>query len=93
MNLKIDATNLVTKHSLVVTDQGVEFMETAALGGVRRFTFDQIDAVLRSSQNVLSFQVGQETFKIPMRPDDALHRTATARLVAEVRRTLRRAGA
>lgn len=87
MNLKIDASTLVTRHYLVISDRGVEFCETAALGSVRHFRFEQIEAVLRSVNSVLSFQVGRETFKIPIRPDNAMHSTAVARLIAEARRT------
>lgn len=91
MKLKIVASTLITRHYLLVTDQGVEFCETAALGSPRRFRFEQIEAVLRSVSSVLSFQVGRETFRIPIRPDNAMHRAAVARLVSEARRTVRHA--
>ena len=89
MNLKISASSLVTNHYLEITDAGVTFCETAAFGGTRKFTYDQIEAVLRGN-SVLSFQVGRETFKIPIKADNPAHRAAVARLVSEARRTVRR---
>jgi hypothetical protein len=88
VKLKIVASTLVTRHYLLVTEQGVEFCETAAFGSARRFRFDQIEAVLRGVNSVLSFQVGRETFRIPIRPDNTMHRAAVARLVSEARRTV-----
>lgn len=90
MNLKINANTIVTRHYLEISDRGVEYCQTATIGGVRKFTYDQIDAVLRGANSVLSFQVGRETFKIPIKQDNATHRAAVARLVSEARRTLRR---
>ncbi len=89
MKLKIDASDLVTRHYLEVSDRGIEYCQTSAFGGVRRFRFDQVDAVLRG-QGKLSFQIGRETFKIPIRLENGMHRATMARLVSEVRRTLRR---
>jgi hypothetical protein len=89
VKLKIVASTLITRHYLSITDQGVEFCETAALGSPRRFRFEQIEAVLQSVTSVLSFQVGRETFRIPIRPHNAMHRAAVARLVSEARRTVR----
>ncbi|HWW60442.1 MAG TPA: hypothetical protein VN181_03650 [Thermoanaerobaculia bacterium] len=91
MNLRISAGSLVTNHYLEVTDTGVVFCETAAFGGIRNFSYEQIDAVLRGPTSV-SFQVGGETYRIPIKPDSAAHRAAVARLVSEARRTVRRVG-
>ena len=88
MNLKISASNLLMNHYLEVTDHGVVFCESA-VGGVQRFAYDQIVAVLRGPAS-LSFQVGHQTFKIPIKPDNAAHRAVAARLVSEARRTVRR---
>lgn len=87
MNLKIDASNLVVRHYLTVSDKGVEFCETAALGTPRRFRFEEVDAVLRG-EGKLSFQAGGVTYKIAMDDSNALHRAAAARLVSEARRTV-----
>lgn len=89
MNLKITASNLVTRHYLAVRDEGVEFCETAALGSARRFRFEQIDAVFRGGGKI-AFQVGQEIFKIPVDDRNGMHRATVARLVAEARRTVRK---
>jgi len=93
VNLKINASNLVTRHYLEISDRGVEYCETVSVGGVRRFRFDQIAAILRGVNSVLSFQVGHEIFKIPIQADNAMHRAAVARFVSEVRRTVQRTGA
>ncbi|HVR39215.1 MAG TPA: hypothetical protein VMU84_08960 [Thermoanaerobaculia bacterium] len=87
MNHKINASTLVTRHTLEVSDTGVEF--AAAHGTPRNFRFDEIVAVLRSAES-LSFQVGEETFRIPIKADSAAHRAVATRLASEVRRTVRR---
>lgn len=89
MNLKIKANTLVTKHYLEVTDTGVTYLETAGLGSPVKFTFDQIDAVLRTD-TLLSVQVGRSIYKIPISATNALHRSAAARLVSEARRAVRK---
>lgn len=89
MNLKINAGTLVGKHFLEVTDTGVVFMESSAFGSTKKFSFDQIDAVLRSD-TLLSVQVGRDLYRIPISPQNALHRSAMARLVSEARRSVRK---
>ncbi len=89
MNLRITANTLVTKRYLEVTESGVTFCETAIAGGVRRFTFEEIDAVVRGGDSGLSLQVGREIFKIPIDYNNAAHRAVVARLVSELRRTAR----
>ena len=68
MALVIRASSFFTKRYLKVTDWGVDFMETAALGGRRKFAYGQIDFVLMSPSFVLSFQVGNEVFSIQTKP-------------------------
>ncbi len=70
MALKISTSDPVTQRSLAVADDGVEFCETALLGGKRRFRFEEIDSVLLSPKGLLSFQVGREIFSIPVRRGD-----------------------
>ena len=85
MAFKIKANTAFTVRFLQVTSKGVVFQETAALGGKRRFTFDQIDAILMNPGNVLSFQVGNEVFSIPTRPDKKAHQAAIDELLQQVR--------
>ena len=83
MALKIKASSLFTARYLKVTDTGVVFQETAALGGKRRFNFSEIAYVLMSPSSELSFQVGNEIFSIPVK---AKHQPVIAALLDGVRR-------
>jgi hypothetical protein len=78
--LKIRANSFFVNRYLKVTDTGVIFVETAAMGGKRKFNFGQIDYLLMSPSNVLSFQVGHEVFSIPIRPKKARHQQAVQQL-------------
>jgi hypothetical protein len=88
MNLKIDASNLLVRHYLTISDTGIEFCETAALGSPRKFRFEEVEAVLRG-EGKLSFQAGGVTYKIAVDDSNGMHRAAAARLVSEARRTIR----
>ena len=85
MALQISASSLVTNHYLVVESDGVKFAETA-VGGARRFRFRDIECILMSPENRLSFQVGKEVFSIPTKPGDQKHQEVIATLVHEVKR-------
>ena len=89
MKMRISANTLVTRHYLEVTDSGVTFCETAALGGVRHLTFEEIDAVTRGADAGLGLQVGRDILRIPIDYNKADHRAVVARLVSELRRTAR----
>ncbi len=83
--LRINASTLVTKHVLEVTDAGIVWCESSLFGGKTLIPFKAVDAVLRGPRS-LSLQVQRKIYKIPIK-DDARHRAAIARLVAECRRT------
>ena len=87
MSLKISNNSLFEKHFLSVDSDGLKFYNSGLLGS-RRFRFNQIETVLLSPTNVLSFQVGNEVFSIPTKPDDQKHRNVIDFLVQEVRRTM-----
>jgi hypothetical protein len=87
MSLKITSSSLITKHYLIVDSGGVKFYESAAWGGAKRFQFNQIECVLMAPDHKLSFQVGNEVFSIPTKPDNAKHKAAIDALLQEVRRT------
>lgn len=87
MSFRISNNSLMQKHYLEVDSSGLNFFY-GTLSGARRFRFHEIDAVLLSSNHTLSFQVGNEVFTIPTKPDDADHRNVIDFLVQEVQRTL-----
>ena len=81
MKPKIGAGNLFKNHWLKVRPDGVQFYESSIGFGTRKFRFDQIDCVLLSPNDDLSFQVGREVFSIRMKPTRAAHQLALAMLV------------
>jgi len=86
MGLRIKANTFLMKRYLEVDSGGVTFCETAFAGGARRFGFHEIDCVLLSETHVLSFQVKQEVFRLPTRPDKEKHQRVIDTLIYEVRR-------
>jgi hypothetical protein len=90
MALKIKASSFFIAHYLKLTERGVVFMETAAIGGKHKFDYGEIDLILLSPTNVLSFQVGGRVFSIPTRPDKPAHRQVIDELVKMVARTQQR---
>lgn len=84
MAFVIRASSLFVKHYLKVTDRGVVFVEGAGFINKRKFTFQQIDFVLLSGDNLLSFQVGHEVFKIPVKAHKPKHVNAVNFLVSKI---------
>lgn len=80
-SFKIRANSLFVNRYLKVVENGVVFVETAAMGGKRKFRFDQIDYVLMSPTNVLSFQVGNEVFSLKTNPKRLRHQQAIQQLI------------
>ena len=85
MALKIKANSLFVARSLTLDSAGVAFQETMAIGGRRRFAFDEIAFVLMSPDRVLSFQVGNEVFSIPTNPNNKKHQETIHALISAVR--------
>jgi hypothetical protein len=85
MALRIDDSNFVTRRQLLIQPKGVFFQETAFTGGSHRFTFAQIECLLLSPSGLLSFQVGQEVFKIQTKPGHTKHQEAIDALLAGLR--------
>ena len=86
--LKISASSLFTKYYLKVDPRGtLVYCETSLFGGVRRFTFSQIDTVLMAGNGVLSFQVGKEVFSIPTKPSNKKHHATIEALLNGVRQS------
>jgi hypothetical protein len=86
MKLKIRASSFFTSRYLEVDSAGIKFCETAFVGGVKRFKFNDIDFILMSDKDELSFQVKQEIFTIPIKPDKDKHKEVISVLLQEVRR-------
>ncbi len=84
MALRIRASSFFTARILTVDAKGVTHLESAFVGGKRKFQFSEIDAVLMSSKSVLSFQVGNEVFSIPTKPGNRRHQEVIATLVGNV---------
>jgi hypothetical protein len=85
MSLRIDASNLVTRRYLAVRSDGLIFCD-GAVSNERRHRFADIVCVLLSPDNTLSFQVGQEVFSLPVKPDDRKHQETMNTLVQEIKR-------
>jgi len=86
MALKIKASSFFTNHTLEVNPAGVTFIETTLGGGKRKFRFEQIELVLMSPGDVLSFQVGREVFSIPTNPKNKSHQEVINALLEKLRR-------
>jgi hypothetical protein len=86
MALKIKASDLLTNRCLVVQSDGVKFIETKFIGGRRHFRFHEIHCILMSPENQLSFQVAEEVFTLPVKPDNKKHQAVIAALLDGVRR-------
>jgi hypothetical protein len=69
-----------------VREDRVEFAEGAFIASRQRFSYSQIEAVLMSPQNVLSFQANEQVFSARINPRKRKHQEAVAALVANVRR-------
>jgi hypothetical protein len=89
MALIIDASDLLTRRRLTVDSEGVEMHETSLAGGRRRFRFGQIECLLQSTEGVLSFQVGNEVFKIQTKKGNAKHQEVVNTLVNALRDSAR----
>jgi hypothetical protein len=87
MKLRITANTALLRRYLEVDEVGVVYCETAGLGGMHRFSYDQIDAVLRDHAH-LSIQVGRDTYKIPYSAVKSEHTQLVAMLVDGCRKTL-----
>ena len=84
MALKIKANSLFEARSLTLDSAGVAFQETG-IGGSRRFTFGEIKCILMSPDHVLSFQVGNEVFSVPTKPNNKKHQETIAAMMQYVR--------
>jgi len=86
MTLKISASSLFKNHYLKLDSKGIKFYESAAIGGAKRFRFNDILCILMAPDNTLSFQVGQEVFSIKTNPRNTKHQAVIDTLIQEVQR-------
>jgi hypothetical protein len=96
MTQKIVASQPLKKQTLTVWEEGIVYTESAAFGAgpTFRYTFDQIDAVVKSSSEpILSIQVGSVIHSIPFKKNDDSHRAVIDQIVAGAQRTLSSGGA
>ncbi|MGZ7031397.1 MAG: hypothetical protein ACXVIJ_05435 [Thermoanaerobaculia bacterium] len=92
--MKIVAAQPLKKQTLEVHDHGITYSEGTGfgMGEVSNFSFDQIDAVVRSATDpVLSIQIGTTIYKLAVRKDPA-HDAVIAQIVAGAEKTVVPAG-
>ena len=53
-----------------------------AFGGKKQFGFDQIECVCMSPANLLSFQVGNQVWSLPVNPQKRRHQEAVSALLS-----------
>jgi hypothetical protein len=87
MRHKIHANTLLETRCLIIEDASMRFRQSVGLGGERRFSYGEIDCVLMSPESVLSFQVGQEVFSLPLRLEKPKHQAALAAFLGQLRQT------
>lgn len=94
MDLKIVSSHPLKQQTLEVCEDGVVYSEGPARGAVMtsRYAFDQIDAVVQSSEEpMLSIQIGSVIHIIPFRKDDETHRTVVTRIITGAGNTVQSA--
>lgn len=81
MGWKIKSKTFFMQRYLYVDAHGVTFCETALFGGKQKFGFDQIECVCISPANLLSFQVGNQVWSLPVNPQKRRHQEAVSALL------------
>jgi hypothetical protein len=82
---QIVASQPLKKQTLEVNDEGITYKESAGfgMGELFRFSFDQIDAVVRSvSEPLLAIQIGTTIIKLAIKSGDETHNAVIAEIVA-----------
>ncbi len=87
MSLKISRNTLLTKHYIIVDSGGVQYYDNSVLGGSKRATFDQIDAILMSPDHKLSLQMGNQIYTIQIKRGNTGDKAVIDALLQEVRRS------
>lgn len=84
MGLRIKESSLLTNTILKIDSKGITYSDI--IGTKRKFGFGEIVCILMSEDNVLSFQVGEEVFKIRVKPGKKEHQAVIETFLREVRR-------
>ena len=91
MAIKIVASAPLKKQTLEVHDAGISYNESAGfgMGEQSHYSFDQIDAVVRSvAEPVLSLQIGTTIIKLGFKNGDQTHEAAIAQIVAGAKKSV-----
>lgn len=88
MALTIDSSDLLTRRFITLGSTGVVYCDSPLSSSGRSFVFAQIECILLASDGVLSFQVGDEVFKIQTKAGDANHRHVIETFVNAVNATV-----
>jgi hypothetical protein len=64
------------------------FYESSFVGGKHVIAFKNILCVLMSADNVLSLQVGQEVYSLPVNPSKAKHQATIAALLQGISQSI-----
>ena len=89
MAVKISRSGFVEKSHLSIKKEGIVFHQAGPVSRSKKiFKFDEIDFVLMSKENDLSFQVGEEVFTIKTNPDNKKHQLVIEELLKAVRQTI-----
>lgn len=84
MKHKIKGGSLFETRSLALKPDKVLFAEGVIFASQRKFNYSEIEYVLLGKDNVLSFQVGQQIFRIPVRPGNTKDQAAISYFVEQM---------
>jgi hypothetical protein len=87
MGLILRASGFFESRYLQIKKGMVYVPSLSFLGGRKRYAFSEIEYVLITSNNVLSFQAGQDVFSIQTRPYKQKHEAVMQALLDGVRGT------
>jgi hypothetical protein len=92
MAITIVASAPLKKQTLEVHDEGISYFESTGFGmgePPSHYSFDQIDAVVRSvTEPVLSLQIGTTVIKLAIKNGDQTHEAAIAQIVAGAKKSV-----
>ena len=88
MALVIRDRSFVDSRTLKIEADGLRYVQALVWTRRKRFSFSEINCILLSNTNLLSFQVGNEVFSIQTKPHKPRHQEAIEALVQGVRRSV-----
>jgi hypothetical protein len=87
MKVRITANTALLRRYLEVDEMEVVYCETNVLADMKRFAYEDIDAVMRDHAH-LSIQVGRDIYKIPYSQTNREHTQLVAMLIEGCRKSL-----